>query len=95
MQLKTTYLPAEITKILQERFANISKLEIDILIHLARSRQPLSLSEIMEKIAVDDAIAAIESLQRRSLIEIKTRDNETHFTLPPVVKKYVTKHHLK
>ncbi|MGK7925492.1 MAG: NB-ARC domain-containing protein [Spirulina sp.] len=95
MQLKTTYLPAEITKILQERFANISELEIDILTHLARSRQPLALSEIMEKMAVDDAIAAIESLQRRSLIDIKTQENETRFTLPPVVKKYVTKHHLE
>ncbi|MBP0019644.1 MAG: AAA family ATPase [Cyanobacteria bacterium SBLK] len=96
MKIKATYLPAEITNILHERFAQISELERGILIHLARSDRALSLLELIEqmsKLELDDAIAAIESLQRRSLIAAKYRDRETEFTLKAVVRKYVTKYY--
>ncbi|MEA5468423.1 NB-ARC domain-containing protein [Spirulina sp. 06S082] len=98
IRLKTTYLPTEIANILQERCDKISSLEIAILTHLAKTSQSLSLLEIKEKLSpqleVSDAMVAIESLKRRSLIVIKTHEQGTSFILQPVVKKYVTKHYL-
>lgn len=97
MKIKATYLPPEITNILHERFAQISELERGILSHLAEPTRALSLSELIREmdLDLDDAIAAIESLQRRSLITAKHQDKKTEFTLKAVVRKYLTKHHLK
>ncbi|MEM9540930.1 MAG: NB-ARC domain-containing protein [Cyanobacteria bacterium P01_E01_bin.42] len=93
MQLKATYLPPEITRILQERFVQISELEIKILIHLAESSRDISFAQLITEMALDldDAIVAIESLQGRSLIATKHQDC---LTLKSVVKKYITKHYL-
>lgn len=84
---------------LDSQFQRLSPIEKEVMYSLAKSDKPLSfqqLREQVEKIGASDLIAALESLGGRSLLEKTTSKNasELLFNLQPVIKKYVTKHHL-
>jgi hypothetical protein len=52
------------------------------------SRNSAKLLEDIQ-ISPSDLFSAIQSLERRSLIEKQTQNNEMVFTLAPVVRQYV------
>ncbi len=80
--------------ILDQQFQRLSPLEKEILYGLALERQPVTLStwrdNLWLNVPISELICAMESLLRRALLEKITESQEVHFTLQPVVMKYVT-----
>ena len=82
----------DISDLLAQQFNRLTALEKQIMNWLAVSREWVTLAgletEIIPAVSRSDLIAAIISLQRRSLIE----QNAAQFTQQPVVMEYVTQH---
>lgn len=81
---------ADLRQLLAGQFDRISPLERDVLYWLAIHREPVTLNDLRDPwfpaVAIADLLAALTSLQARSLIEKQM----TRFTLQPVVMEYVT-----
>ncbi len=85
----------DIRNLLQGQFNRLSALEKEVMYWLAINREPVSLIELLAdlvpKVRKSEILAALASLQRRSLIE-KTVDG---FAQQPVVIEYVVEHPIK
>ena len=82
----------DITMLMQRQFERLGAPEREVMYWLATERDPISVPELrtkMSKNATNRALLdSIESLQRRSLIELR---GEERLTLQPVVMEYVTR----
>jgi len=80
----------DIRDLLDQQFERLLDPEKEIMYWLAIDREPVALSELREDFVSPrrkrNLLAALESLERRSLIE----QNGTLFTLQPVVTEYAT-----
>ncbi|WP_155967388.1 NB-ARC domain-containing protein [Kamptonema formosum] len=89
-----TVLVSDICELLDSQFSRLSSLEEDIMYWLAIVRTPVSFSALLEYLKWQGSKAkvmeALESLERRLLMEKSTEDSDSLFTLQPVVMKYVT-----
>jgi len=95
LELNTVIL-GDISDLLENQFDRLSALETKIMYSLAIARQPTLFSELRESLfcaaSQSEMLEAIESLERRSLIEKDASEvNEVLFTQQPVVMKYVTR----
>jgi WD40 repeat protein len=85
-----TILFGDIWKLLGEQFARLSPLEFQVMYWLAIDRELTSFQALRENIfpsvTMRELLEAIESLQRRSLIEKQS----SSFTQQPVIMEYVT-----
>jgi hypothetical protein len=85
-----TVVFGDIRDLLDQQFERLLYPEKEIMYWLAINREPVTLSELREDVVLPTRrpklLTALESLGRRSLIE----QNETLFTLKPVVMEYVT-----
>lgn len=92
----TVFVGDVVSEILHEQFGRLSSLEMSIMYWLAIACQPVSLLELKHdlwmSVSLSDLLQALQSLQRRSLIEKEqsAQSNEAIFTLQPVVMKHVT-----
>jgi hypothetical protein len=59
---------------------------------LASQAKPVSISELLEPLIAPDLFSAVQSLNRRFLIEKQEQGSETLFTLMPVVRQYCSSH---
>lgn len=88
----TTYLGG-IKVILGQHFERISKLEAEVMYKLAIASHPITLDEVRSRIVspvpTSQLIEAMESLGWRSLIEKRTENGQSLFSLQTVVRKYV------
>lgn len=79
--------------LLDEQFNRVSEIERGILFWLAIEREAVSLNDLRDDITLlsttlkASLLDALDSLQRRSLIETK---GKAYFTLQPVIMEYVT-----
>ncbi|MCC5640159.1 NACHT domain-containing protein [Nostoc sp. CHAB 5844] len=103
LEAKTTLISTELHSILNEMFGQIlSNIQRQIMLCIAEELfltcQPISFSKLLEKlklvnlsVSTSELIAAIENLERLSLIETGKDEStkETWFNLQPVVKKYI------
>lgn len=96
MSQSTVFVTDVVTELLAQQIGRLSVLEIDVMYWLAIACQPISLSELKSKlwrsVSTTDLLNALQSLQRRSLIEKDStvEGSEAIFTLQPVVMKFVT-----
>lgn len=78
----------DIRDLLEEQLARLSPLETSVMYWLAIAREPISIDELRHKIVVPtsplELLEAVESLKRRSLIEVGVGT----FTQQPVVMEY-------
>ena len=83
----------EVDRLLGKSFNRLSPLETEILYWLASESQPMSLSEIQEGIPLSiypvELIEALESLDRRSLIEVTQFQQRSVFDLSPMMREFV------
>jgi len=90
---QSTLVFGDIRDLLQRQFDRLSDIERAIVYWLAIEQQPLSLSQLRDKISIPfsqpELIEALESLGRRSLIE-RGAAGGAMFGLQPVVLEYVT-----
>ncbi|OUL20632.1 hypothetical protein BV372_32705 [Nostoc sp. T09] len=81
--------------LINQQFYRLSALEKELMFWLAINREPVKLTDLRADLVLPVAamklLEALESLNRRSLIEKKSLpQNPVHFTLQPVVMEYVT-----
>ncbi|NQE36062.1 eIF2A-related protein [Microcoleus asticus] len=79
----------DIRDLLERQFQRLSDIEQEIMYWLAINREPVLLEELQEDfvspVSASELLQALDSLQRRSLIE----KNNARFTQQPVVMEYV------
>ena len=79
----------DIRDLLERQFQRLSDIEQEIMYWLAINREPVLLEELQEDfvspVSASNLLQALDSLQRRSLIE----KNNARFTQQPVVMEYV------
>ncbi|MEM7770250.1 MAG: NB-ARC domain-containing protein [Cyanobacteria bacterium P01_A01_bin.37] len=96
MSQSTVFVTDVVTELLAQQIERLSDLESEVMYWLAIACQPISLSELKSKlwrsVSTTDLLSALQSLQRRSLIEkdSSSEGSEAIFTLQPVVMKFVT-----
>lgn len=96
MSQSTVFVSDVVAELLSQQIGRLSRLEIDVMYWLAIACQPISLAELRDNLwqsaSLTDLLGAMQSLQRRSLIEkdASAGGGETIFTLQPVVMKFVT-----
>ena len=81
--------------LINQQFHRLSHLEKELMFWLAINREPVNLADLRADLVLPVAsmklLEALDSLNRRSLIEKKSLpQNPVHFTLQPVVMEYVT-----
>lgn len=91
-----SFLCDDIRNLLDQQFKRLSELETEVMYWLAIDREAVSIAGLLEDlifpVAREKLFNTITSLQRRSLIEkiSATTNQNTTFTLQPVVMEYVT-----
>ncbi|GAB1541332.1 NB-ARC domain-containing protein [Scytonema sp. NUACC21] len=87
---QNTAVFGDIRELLEQQFLRLLDIEREIMYLLAINREPMSLSDLHEEIAISSmpqkVLEALVSLVRRSLVE----KSGALFTLQPVVMEYVT-----
>lgn len=90
---QNTLFLGDLEFVLHQQYQRLSSAEQNIIHAIARFTKPLSLPEITEEFASElrcsEVMGYLNSLKRRSLIEIVTTDKINCYTLQPVVRKYV------
>ena len=85
-----TVIFGDIQNLLNQQFSKLSQLEAEIIYWLAINREPVTLTELksdlVSPILPSGLLEALESLERKSLIE----KGAARFTLQPVLMEYVT-----
>jgi hypothetical protein len=81
----------EVKVILSQHFERLSTLEIEVISYTGSQVESVATAKLLENIQISpsDLFSAIQSLERRSLIEKQTQNDEMVFTLAPVVRQYV------
>lgn len=81
----------ELKAILNKQCRRLSDLEKEVMSCIGSQVEPVATAKLLEDIQISpsELFSAIQSLERRSWIEKQAPDNQTVFTLAPVVKQYV------
>lgn len=91
--LKNTLLMGDVRSLLDQPFERLSLAEKELMYWLALEQQPIQLSQLQAKmllpLSASQLLETIGSLGRRSLIEKSQKNQQTYFSLQPVVMKYV------
>jgi WD40 repeat protein/DNA-binding CsgD family transcriptional regulator/GTPase SAR1 family protein len=81
----------DIRSLLDQQFERLSELEKDVMYWFTINLEPVSIAELrrdlVSSVSIGELSEVIESLRRRSLIEVEQRSS---FTLQPVVMEYMT-----
>jgi hypothetical protein len=82
----------ELKAVLNQQFQRLSAVEKEVMSCLGNQVESISANQLKEEIQLSpsELFSSLQSLERRSLIEKQIRDNQTVFTLAPVLKQYVT-----
>ncbi|PSB02670.1 hypothetical protein C7B69_26790 [filamentous cyanobacterium Phorm 46] len=91
LQYDMLFLPEELKARLQQQCDRLSDLEKQVMCCIANEIEPVSISQIIEKVQLspDDLCNALLSLGDRALIEKQEQDNQALLSLSPVVRQYV------
>ena len=85
------FLGEELAATLQPQINRLSELEKKLISQLSREVNPVSIEQLLKdaELSPSDLFNGLQSLGRRSLVEIEEQENETLFTVCPVVRQYV------
>lgn len=90
---KNTLFLGDIENLLYEQFKRLSILEKEIMVFLEKAKQPVSFTELHEQmpeqISGSKLIEFLQSLKWRCLIESFSGENETFYSLQPMVMRYI------
>jgi predicted ATPase len=91
LKYNTLLLCEELKAILNQQFQRLSDLEKEVISCIGSQAEPVATAKLLEDIQISpsELFSAIQSLERRSWIEKQAQDNQTVFTLAPVVRQYV------
>lgn len=91
LSYQPVFLSDELTPILQQHYQRLSEIEKQAISQLSNEIEPVSFTQFMAKFqgSQGELFKAIQSLDRRVMIEKLSCETETVFTIPPVLKQYV------
>lgn len=91
LKYDTLFLGDELKARLQQQCDRLSDLEKQVMCCIANEIEPVSISQIIEKVQLspDDLCNALLSLGNRALIEKQEQDNQALFSLSPVLRQFV------
>ncbi|HEY9866744.1 MAG TPA: NB-ARC domain-containing protein [Candidatus Obscuribacterales bacterium] len=91
LSYQAVLLNDELTPILQQHYQRLSECEKHAIAQLSNESKPVSITQLMAKCqgSQGELFKAIQSLVRRGMIEKFSYENETVFTIQPILKKYV------
>lgn len=91
LSYQAVLLSDELTPILQQHYQRLSESEKHAIAQLSNESKPVSITQLMAKCqgSQGELFKAIQSLVRRGMIEKFSYENETVFTIQPILKKYV------
>lgn len=85
------YIGDELTEILTQHLERLSKMEKTVITTLSQEKPPLGIAELIEisKLPAKDVFKAIQSLERRCLIETEEQQQQIYFKIYPILGKFV------
>ncbi|WP_377478948.1 MAG: NB-ARC domain-containing protein [Microcoleus anatoxicus] len=85
------FLPEELKARLQQQCDRLSELEKQVMCCIGNEIEPVSISQIIENVQLSpsELFNGLQSLGGRALVEKQEQDNQTLFTLSPVIRQYV------
>jgi len=91
LSYEPAFLSDELTPILQQHYQRLSQIEKQAIAQISNEIEPVSLTQLIAKCqgSPAESFKAIQSLERRGMIEKLCCEAETFFTMPPVLKEYV------
>jgi hypothetical protein len=91
LSYEPVFLSEELTLLLQQNYQRLSECEKQAMVQLSNQTKIASINQVLENCQGSraDVFKAIQSLVRRGLISTNFRNNETVFTVIPIVKEYV------
>lgn len=91
LSYQAVLLNDELTPILHQHYQRLSECEKHAIAQLSNESKPVSITQLMAKCqgSQGELFKAIQSLVRRGMIEKFSYENETVFTIQPILKKYV------
>ncbi len=91
LSYQPVFLSDELTPILQQHYQRLSEIEKQAIGLISNESEPVSFTQLVAKSqgSQGELFKAIQSLDRRGMIEKLSCEDETVFTIPPVLKQYV------
>jgi len=85
------FLGEELAATLHPQINRLSELEKNLISRLSREANSVSIEQLLQDadLSPSDLFNGLQSLGRRSLVEIEEQENESLFNLCPVVRQYV------
>ncbi|MEG4345675.1 NB-ARC domain-containing protein [Microcoleus sp. A003_D6] len=85
------FLGEELASNLHPQINRLSELEKKLISRLSREANSVSIQQLLQdaNLSPSELFNGLQSLGRRSLVEIEEQENETLFSVCPVVRKYV------
>ncbi|CAH2573462.1 putative WD repeat-containing protein alr2800 [Planktothrix rubescens] len=85
------YIGDELTEILKQHLERLSEIEKTVITTLSQEKPPLGIAELIEisKLPATDVFKAIQSLERRCLIETEEQQQQTYFKISPIIQQYL------
>ncbi|PSB50135.1 ATPase [filamentous cyanobacterium Phorm 6] len=85
------FLGEELAATLHPQINRLSELEKKLISRLSREANPVSIEQLLKDadLSPSELFNGLQSLGRRSLVEIEEQENETLFNVCPVVRQYV------
>jgi hypothetical protein len=85
------FLGEELAATLHPQINRLSELEKNLICRLSREANSVSIEQLLQDadLSPSDLFNGLQSLGRRSLVEIEEQENESLFNLCPVVRQYV------
>ena len=91
LSYQPVFLGDELTPIFQQHYQRLSEIEKQAIALISNENEPVSFTQFMAKCQGSqvELFKAIQSLDRRGMIEKLSCETETVFTIAPVLKQYV------
>ncbi|MEG3898324.1 MULTISPECIES: NB-ARC domain-containing protein [unclassified Microcoleus] len=85
------FLGEELAATLHPQINRLSELEKKLISQLSREANPVSIEQLLKdaELSPSELFNGLQSLGRRSLVETEEQENETLFSICPVVRQYV------
>ena len=85
------FLGEELAATLHPQINRLLELEKNLICRLSREANSVSIEQLLQDadLSPSDLFNGLQSLGRRSLVEIEEQENESLFNLCPVVRQYV------
>lgn len=90
LKLETIFI-GDIQLILDTSWQRLSSLQRELMFQLAKEPSSLVKLKSNSDLSISDIMAALQSLERRSLIQRQLEGSDIIYTLQPIVRKYVKK----